>query len=87
MEDLYIRPEHRGKGYGTLLIAALADEVLRMGGNRLEWCCAKGNMKTLGFYRGLGAQEMDEWVGLRVEGEQIIDLAERGRGMGSAMGL
>jgi len=81
MEDLYIRPEYRGKGYGTVLIQALANEVLKMGGSRLEWSCARGNARTLEFYKALGAREMDDWVGLRVEGKGLAELAGRGREM------
>lgn len=82
MEDLYIRPEYRGAGYGTLLIQALADEVRKMGGTRLEWSCARGNEATLGFYRARGARQMDEWVGMRVEGEELLSLAKRAQGIG-----
>ena len=82
MEDLYIRPEYRGQGYGTVLIQALADEVRRMGGWRLEWSCARGNARTLEFYKALGAREMDEWVGMRIEGKELVELAGRGRSVG-----
>jgi len=77
MEDLYVRSEYRGAGYGTLLIQALADEVRKMGGTKLEWSCARANERTLGFYRARGARMMDEWVEMRVEGEDLANLAKR----------
>ncbi|KAK1808748.1 Peroxygenase 1 [Friedmanniomyces endolithicus] len=83
LEDLYVRPAYRGRGYGRLLISALAQEVLRMGGGRLEWSCLKWNEGSLRFYEGLGARRMERWVGLRLEGGQLEDVAE-GRKMGGA---
>ncbi|KAK0249699.1 hypothetical protein LTR94_010297 [Friedmanniomyces endolithicus] len=83
LEDLYVRPAYRGRGYGGLLIRALAQEVLRMGGGRLEWSCLKWNEGSLRFYEGLGARRMEGWVGLRLEGGQLEDVAE-GRKMGGA---
>lgn len=76
LEDLFVQPEYRGRGYGKLLIRALARETVRIGGARLEWSCLKWNEPSLKFYRGLGAQEMTEWVGLRVDGEALERLAE-----------
>lgn len=74
LEDLYIRPEFRRKGYAKQLLGALGKETIRMGGKRLEWSCLKWNENALKFYDGLGAQRMDEWVGLRVEGEALESL-------------
>ncbi|KAF4550150.1 Acetyltransferase (GNAT)-like protein 5 [Elsinoe fawcettii] len=74
LEDLYVRKEYRNRGYGKLLIRALAKETLRIGGKRLEWSCLKWNEPSLAFYRSLGAQEMTEWVGLRVDGEALEKL-------------
>ncbi|KAK1062114.1 Peroxygenase 1 [Friedmanniomyces endolithicus] len=85
LEDLYVRPAYRGRGYGRLLISALAQEVLRMGGGRLEWSCLKWNEGSLRFYEGLGARRMEGWVGLRLEGGQLEDVAE-GRKMNGVVG-
>ncbi|KAG8627490.1 hypothetical protein KVT40_004973 [Elsinoe batatas] len=74
LEDLYVRKEYRNKGYGKQLIQALAKETLRIGGKRLEWSCLKWNEPSLQFYRGLGATEMKDWVGLRVDGESLEKL-------------
>lgn len=76
LEDLFVRPAYRKRGYGKLLLRALASELLRINGGRLEWSCLKWNESALGFYKSLGAQRMDEWVGLRVEGEAVRRLAE-----------
>jgi GNAT superfamily N-acetyltransferase len=75
LEDLYVRKQYRGRGYGTLLIKALAKETVQIGGKRLEWSCLKWNESSLNFYKGLGATQMVDWVGLRVDGEALERLA------------
>jgi GNAT superfamily N-acetyltransferase len=75
LEDLFVRPAYRRRGYATLLLRELANEVERIDGRRLEWSCLKWNESALKFYRGLGAVEMEEWVGLRVDGEALPKLA------------
>nr|POE94704.1 n-acetyltransferase ats1 [Quercus suber]POE94710.1 n-acetyltransferase ats1 [Quercus suber] len=75
LEDLYVRPQYRKRGYGKALIQALAHEVLAMDGGRLEWSCLRWNEPSLQFYRSLGAKEQLEWVGLRVDGEALKKLA------------
>jgi ribosomal protein S18 acetylase RimI-like enzyme len=70
-----VRPEYRRKGYAGILLKELAAETVRLGGKRLEWSCLKWNEGALGFYKGLGAQKMDEWVGLRVDGVDLEKLA------------
>lgn len=75
LEDLFVRPEYRGRGYGKMLLQALAREVLRVDGGRLEWSCLTWNEPSLKFYRGIGAKEMDGWVGLRVDGKELVRLA------------
>jgi GNAT superfamily N-acetyltransferase len=80
LEDLFVRPQYRRRGYATMLLRRLAQEALRLepvGGGRLEWSCLRWNENALKFYRGLGAKEMGEWVGLRVDGESLAALAER----------
>lgn len=76
LEDLYVREQYRGRGYGKLLIKALAVECKRIGGGRVEWCCLKWNEPSLKFYRSLGAKEMKEWVTLRVDGDVLDDMVE-----------
>ena len=75
LEDLFIRPQYRGRGYGRMLIQELAREVLRIDGGRLEWSCLKWNEPSLNFYHSLGAKEMEDWVQLRVEGKDLENLA------------
>lgn len=76
LEDLFVRPEYRKKGYGTHLLRELAKEVLKMGGGRLEWSCLKWNRPSLDFYESLGAKQMEEWMPLRVDGEALKKLTE-----------
>lgn len=75
LEDLFVRPQYRKRGYGKLLIQALANEVLRIDGGRLEWSCLKWNEPSLAFYKSLGAEQMDDWVQLRVDGPKLEKLA------------
>ncbi|KAH6683493.1 N-acetyltransferase ats1 [Plectosphaerella plurivora] len=75
LEDLYVRPNTRGKGYGRRLLQELAREVVRMGGARLEWSVLKWNEPSIKFYRGIGAKSQDEWVGMRVDGDALPKLA------------
>jgi GNAT superfamily N-acetyltransferase len=76
LEDLFVRPAFRRLGYAKRLLNALAQETIRIGGKRLEWACLKWNENALAFYNSLGAKRMDEWVGLRVDGDALIQLAD-----------
>ena len=78
LEDLYVRPFLRGTGYGTALLAALAQECIDHGYGRLEWWVLDWNEPALGFYRSIGAQPMDEWTVHRVTGPDLHDLAQGG---------
>jgi GNAT superfamily N-acetyltransferase len=77
LEDLFVKPAYRKKGYGKALLKALAQEVVKIGGKRLEWSCLNWNEPSLQFYQSevIGAKTKDEWVGLRVEGEGLDKLA------------
>lgn len=75
LEDLFVRPQYRKRGYGKLLIQALARENLRQDGGRLEWSCLDWNEPSLQFYRSLGAVEMKGWTKLRADGEALKKLA------------
>ncbi len=75
LEDLFVRQQYRKRGYGRMLIQALAREVLMMDGGRLEWSCLRSNTPSLEFYRSLGAVEMEDWVQLRVDGPRLEHLA------------
>ena len=76
LEDLFVKPSYRGRGYGKALIKALAQEVIRIGGSRLSWVCLNWNKPSLEFYANLGATRMNEWVGLRLENEALVKVAE-----------
>jgi GNAT superfamily N-acetyltransferase len=80
LEDLYIRPELRGTGYGKRLLATLAQECIDNGYGRFEWWVLDWNEPALGFYRRIGAVPMDEWTVHRVTGEDLARLA-RGSGV------
>ena len=79
LEDLFVRPAFRGKGYGTALLSQLAKEVLKIKGRRLDWSVLKWNTPSIKFYEGeqVGANAMSEWMGMRVEGEGLQKLAEK----------
>ena len=68
LEDLFVRPSHRRKGLGRLLLAAVAARTRERGGERLEWAALDWNELALDFYRGLGAGRMDEWITHRLVG-------------------
>ncbi|MCJ1300861.1 hypothetical protein MMC08_003660 [Hypocenomyce scalaris] len=80
LEDLFIRPDYRKRGYGKMLLGELARETLVIGGKRLEWSVLKWNQPSLEFYESLGAVRMEEWVGMRVERDGLEKLSEFGRG-------
>lgn len=78
LEDLYIRPEHRGAGLGRELLATLARECVEQGYGRLEWWVLDWNDPAIDFYRAHGAEAMDEWTVYRVTGEALKTLASGG---------
>jgi GNAT superfamily N-acetyltransferase len=75
LEDLFVRPAHRRAGVGRALLAGVAAEVRARGGQRLEWAALDWNELALGFYRGIGAQAMREWITHRLIGEPLLELA------------
>ncbi|KAK5996925.1 N-acetyltransferase ats1 [Cladobotryum mycophilum] len=75
LEDLFVDPSERGKGYGKKLLVALAKEVVAMDGARLEWVVLKWNEPSIKFYESIGAKALDEWVGMRVDGPALDKLA------------
>ena len=77
LEDLYVKPEHRGKGFGTALLAKLAQVALERGCGRLEWACLDWNTPSIEFYKSLGAQTMDEWTVYRLTGDTLEAMARR----------
>jgi len=75
LEDLYVKPEWRGKGIGTALLRRVAAIARERGCGRLEWEVLDWNAPSIGFYKSLGAVPMDEWTKYRVTGEALEKLA------------
>ena len=71
LEDLYVLPAYRGKGYGKGLLTELARITVARGCGRLEWCCLDWNQPSIDFYKSLGAESMDEWTTYRISGETL----------------
>ncbi len=75
LEDLFVRPEARGKGIGRALLEHLAGLALARGWGRLEWRVLDWNAPSIAFYRKLGARPLDEWTVFRVSGKALERLA------------
>ena len=75
LEDLFVLPEYRGKGYGKALLRELSRITVERGCGRLEWCCLDGNKPSIDFYLSLGAKPQDEWTIYRLTGEELINMA------------
>lgn len=75
LEDLYVQPRARGNRYGFLLLKFLANKVLEVKGRRLEWSVLKWNEPSIKFYKQIGAQPMEEWMKMKMEGEALNRLA------------
>ncbi len=76
LEDLFVKEEYRGKGYGKALLKELARIAVSQGCGRLEWCCLDWNQPSIDFYLSLGAISMDDWTQYRVTGDTLKKLAE-----------
>ncbi len=76
LEDLYVKPEYRKKGYGKALIKKLAKIAVERGCGRLEWWCLDWNKPSIDFYLSLGAEQMSDWTTYRFEGENLINLSK-----------
>jgi len=81
LEDLFVRPERRGRGIGETLLAFLAKLAVERGCGRLEWSVLDWNEPAIRFYERLGARPMEEWTIHRVTGEALATLAERSGGV------
>jgi len=77
LEDLFVRPEARGKGYGRALLERLAEIAQARGCGRMEWAVLDWNEPAIQFYKKLGAKPMEEWTVFRLRREGIAALAER----------
>jgi|SRR5436190_9532094 GNAT superfamily N-acetyltransferase len=76
LEDLFVNPEKRGKGYGRALLVELAKIARDRGCGRMEWAVLDWNEPAIKFYRALGAQPMHEWTVFRLTSEEIAKLAD-----------
>jgi len=76
IEDLFVKPEFRGKGLGKIFFSFLAKIAVERNCGRLEWLCLDWNKPSIEFYKKQGAKAMDEWVTFRVTGDDISKLAE-----------
>lgn len=76
LEDLYVRPELRGRGYGQVLLKSLAQLCVERGYGRLEWWVLDWNSPAIEFYKALGAVPMDEWTVFRVTGDALTELGK-----------
>ena len=76
LEDLYVKPEYRGKGYGKGLLKKLAQIAVERGCGRLEWWCLDWNKPSIDFYLSLGAEPMEDWTVYRIAGDTLQKLAE-----------
>lgn len=76
LEDLFVKKEHRGKGYGKALLRKLAQIALERGCGRLEWWCLDWNKPSIDFYLSLEAEPMKDWTVYRLTGETLKKTAE-----------
>lgn len=77
LEDLFVLPEYRGRGYGKAILKKLASVAVERGCGRLEWWCLNWNRPSIDFYLSLGAQPMNDWTVFRVAGSTLTELAKQ----------
>lgn len=76
LEDLYVSPEHRGRGAGVALLKKLANIALENNCGRFEWSCLDWNTPSREFYEALGAEPQSEWIGYRMSGDTLLNFAK-----------
>lgn len=76
LEDLFVLPEYRGKGYGKLILKYLANIAVERGCGRLEWWCLDWNKPSVDFYLSLGAEPMNDWTVYRITGNTLVNMAK-----------
>src|SRR5438445_5655105 len=75
LEDLFVKPEYRGRGYGKALLARLAQIARERNCGRVEWAVLDWNEPSIAFYESLGARKMDEWHTFRLTGPALVSLS------------
>lgn len=75
LEDLYVKPKYRGKGYGKGILKKLAQIAVERGCGRLEWWCLDWNKPSIDFYLSLGAEPMEDWTVYRIAGDTLKQLS------------
>lgn len=78
LEDLFVKPAYRGKGYGKALLKKLAQIAVERKCGRLEWWCLDWNQPSIDFYLSLGAEPMKDWTTYRIAGETLKRMAQEG---------
>lgn len=76
LEDLFVKPDYRGRGYGKAILKKLASIAVDRGCGRLEWWCLDWNRPSIDFYLSLGAEPMSDWTVYRIAGNTLKELAE-----------
>jgi GNAT superfamily N-acetyltransferase len=76
LEDIFIDVEHRHQGYGKLMFKALARLAVEKGYHRIDWMCLDWNVKSIDFYKSIGAKHLDQWYTFRLEKNQIEVLSK-----------
>ena len=76
LEDIYVLPEYRGKGYGRQIMKKLAQIAIERNSGRLEWKCLDWNQPSIDFYLVLGAEPVRDWTDFRVSGDALTALSE-----------
>ena len=76
LEDLFVLPEHRGKGYGKALLKKLATIAIERKCGRLEWWCLDWNQPSIDFYLSFGAEPMSDWTVYRIAGDTLLELGQ-----------
>ncbi|GAB6153941.1 GNAT family N-acetyltransferase [Desulfosporosinus burensis] len=80
LEDLYVKPDMRGKGIGKIFLTFLARLAIDRKCGRLEWWCLDWNEPSIKFYKKMGAVPMEDWTVYRVSDEALYKLAAEGKG-------
>lgn len=76
LEDLFVYPQYRGKGYGKALLNQVAKIAVERNCNRLEWICLDWNKPSIDFYLSVGATPLDEWTVYRLANDSLKDFAK-----------